>query len=323
MNNLLEKYFAGTITDSEKHILFQELEKNEQLKKEFILIQNTLAIASMAYKRGDEYWSKTNAVKLFDTIKKRKLQRFSFALLKYAAAAIIVCCTWLISDYYIKEGKKEIKYTYIEVPQGQTVHIVLPDETEVWLKSRTKMKMSDQFNQTDRVVELDGEGFFSVRKNTKMPFIVNTKQYNIEVTGTQFNVFAYSKSPLFETDLVKGVVSVYDKDSKKDNVHYLQPKEKVYQKDGKLLKTVSTFNQTPSDNKNGIYNFENQSFEQILSRLQLWYDIRVTVKNPEILSSSFSGKFRLNDHIENILRAIKETGKFDYVMTNEDEIEIF
>lgn len=319
MKELFDTYFAGTLTDPEKEELFRMLEQDSSLKEEFARMQNAVALAGLLPKEGDDAWAAGQLKKIRQIRQTRRRRLFLRTFLRYAAVAFVVSGLWL-GAIRLSTKEQEPRWTYIEVPKGNTAYVTLPDQSEAWLSSRTKLRISDQFNKADRIVELDGEGFFAVAKGKEKPFIVKTRQYNIQVTGTRFNVFAYSESPLFETDLMEGSVFVYSKENEKDHF-YLEPNEAVSLRNGELCKSYSTFNS--SHLAGGIYYFENCSFDLLAERLELWYNVRIRMEKPEIGASVFSGKFRLSDPIELILRAIKETGKFNFRMDGEDVIEIY
>lgn len=322
MNELLNRYFAGTLSDSEKRTFFLQLEHDQILKEEFVCLQNVMVVSSIiVHHEKDGDWTARKFDEMMKQANKRKFRRISLSILKYAAVAAIVVGVWIGYNHYMLRNHAD-NYTYIEAPKGQRVYVVLPDGTEVWLTSRTQLKVPRLFNHKERIVELDGEGFFSVNANKKKPFIVKTKEYNIQATGTQFNVFAYSKSAIFETDLIEGAVFVYNNKDNTDKRLYLSPNQKALVKGGQLQKSDSLFIQSQYI-KNGIYSFENKLLKELVRRMELWYDVRITITKPEIGEYVFSGKFRQIDDIENILRAIKETGKFDYRIIDEQKIEIY
>lgn len=320
MQELLDKYFAGVLTDKEKEDLFRRIEQDASWKDEFVRMQNVLALSGMVPREGDKVWATGKLKNILRIERKRQRRAFLQTLLRYAAVAAVVSGIWMLALWNRPEEEPAVKWTSIEVPKGNTAYIRLPDRSEAWLSSRTKLRISDRFNETERVVELDGEGFFAVAKGKEKPFIVKTRQYNVRVTGTRFNVFAYAESPLFETDLMEGSVLVYNKDNEEDRL-YLEPNEAVSVRNGELYKSYSTF--TSSQLKGGIYYFENCSFDVLAERLELWYNVKIRMKKAAIGASVFSGKFRLSDSIELILQAIKETGKFNYRLVGEDVIEIY
>ena len=54
------------------------------------------------------------------------------------------------------------------------------------------MRYPDRFVGDLREVELEGEGYFRVARNEKMPFVVRTKRLDVQVLGTRFDVKSYS-----------------------------------------------------------------------------------------------------------------------------------
>ena len=320
MENLLNRYFADSLSDTEKAELFQQIDNDKELKEEFARLQNIMALTGMADNEEDEALIKEKYNNIMQLADKRKLRRLSLSVIKYVAAAAFIIGIWFISKEYTLNSYSN-DYTLIEAPKGQRVYVTFADGSEAWLSSRTKLKLSNQYNMKNRIVELDGEGFFSVSKNNDLPFIVKTHKHHIQATGTQFNVFSYSESDMFETDLIEGSVFVFNKE-KEDIRLYLSPNEKAYNEAGQLQKSYYSFIQSQYI-KNGIYSFENKSLKELARRLELWYNVKITIIKPETASYVFSGKFRQTDDIDNILRAVKETGKFDYRIIDENIIEIF
>ena len=154
--------------------------------------------------------------------------------------------------------QQKMLFTEINVPKGQRVNMTLTDGTSVWLSPRSKIRIPNEFQGNNRTVELDGEGYFSVAKDPKRPFIVKTQQFNVEVLGTEFNVFAYTEIPRFETNLVEGSVLVYNKDNRNEMIR-LKPNEKVSVINDVMVKSSSDF-----DNKDylesGIFSFRGKAF---------------------------------------------------------------
>jgi ferric-dicitrate binding protein FerR (iron transport regulator) len=319
MENLLTRYFAGTLSGDEKSVLFEQIEQDEALKAEFVRLQNIMAVSGMADHADDAHSIPESFRTLTCRLRTRYIRRFSLSIMKYAAMIILLAGIWFFSKEHASD-RHTPEYTIIKAPKGQRVYVTLADGTEVWLSSRSQLRIPNRFDKKERTVELDGEGLFSVSKNEQKPFIVQTQHYNIKVTGTQFNVFAYAESPLFEVDLMEGAVSVANPAD--GSSIPLSPNEKVYAQSKTLHKTMSSFTRSHYI-KNGIYNFEDQSMKEIAARLELWYDVEIHITRPETENYRFSGKFRQNDNIGQILKAMKETGKFNYRIPNEKQIEIF
>ena len=254
-------------------------------------------------------------------INRKQIRRLYLNLAKYAAVvAILLVNIWLLTDKFIPEEKAPL-YTKIEVPKGQRIFMTLQDGTEAWLSPRSVIKIPNEFSKDERSVELDGEGFFSVTKDSKRPFIVKTQHYDIKVLGTRFNVFAYSESERFETNLVKGSVQVTN-NSKPEENFILKPNEMVSLLNGNLIKTAASFN-NEEYLKSGIFYFSNKKFSEILDYLTLWYNVKFDVKSSARIDQYVSGKFRQSDEIERILKALQGVHHFQYKIINNEEIEIY
>lgn len=241
MNEQLDKYFLGELSDAEKVLLFDRIESDPDSKAEFIRMQNTVTVSKLAGQSEDAEWSGKKMKELETRINRKQARRLYLNLAKYAAViAILLVNVWLLTDKFIPEKKVPL-YTQIKVPTGQRIYMTLQDGTEAWLSPRSIIRIPSEFSKDERSVELDGEGFFSVTKDAKRPFIVKTQGYNIKVLGTKFNVFAYTKSKRFETNLVEGSVQVINNKQPEEHM-ILKPNEMVSLKDGVLVKSIAAFN---------------------------------------------------------------------------------
>jgi putative membrane protein len=320
MKEYLYNYFSGNISDADKEILFSRMEEDELLRQEFAALQNATAVSELLEKQGDDQLALSGLKNLKKTALKRKTRRISYQVMKYAAIVIILIGTWFLSQERTLDNFRK-EYTWIEAPKGQRVFITLADGTSVWLNPSTRLKVPNVFDKNQRNVELEGEGFFKVTKNSDAPFTVKTRQYNVKVLGTEFNVFAYPDSHEFETELVRGSVYVYDKRQAQNGI-YMKPNEKVRSVNGSLQKTSSYYNQQQLQEQ-GLYNMGDRPFGEILKRLELWYGVHFTVKRPDILKEVYSGKFRQSDNVIHILQAIQGVGKFHFRTISDKEIEIY
>ena len=101
----------------------------------------------------------------------------------------------------------------IELPDGRTITL----ETGKLAKQADgsvmlRMSYAANFGRNERNVQLDGEAYFEVAKNKKIPFYVHTELNTVKVVGTRFNICAYKGSKEFEATLVEGIVDVYSAD---------------------------------------------------------------------------------------------------------------
>ena len=94
--------------------------------------------------------------------------------------------------------------------------------------------------------------------------------------------------------------------------------------DGHLKKTV-----LPSYEylrwKEGLYCFDDVPFSGILDKLEKYYNVKITVTSPKLLNhEGLTGKFREQDGIEHILRAISKDHPFRFTINEaKDSIVIY
>lgn len=242
-------------------------------------------------------------------------------------------------------------YTVIISPKGQRTQIVLPDNSKVWLNSNTTIKYPSTFNQKDRTVYIDGEAFFDVTHNQAKPFIVNTSSFNIKVYGTTFNVSAYKGDNSIETTLVKGKISINGLNikGKKGGEIILMPNETFkYIKNEQMVQSemkkemnslttststikhqsasVSTFPAIPqaivAKNidvepiigwKEGKLFFDNESFEDLATKFERRYDVKIYFEDKKVTRLKYTGVFE-KENINQALDALKLTTPFEYKM---------
>lgn len=238
------------------------------------------------------------------------------------AAAIVIA----VSGYYMTTDyiyNKNAQPQTITVPAGQRAQITLADGTRVWLNAQSTLTYASNFGRKERNVELDGEAYFEVTKNKKLPFYVHTEMNKVRVVGTCFNVCAYKGSKEFETTLVEGIVDIYP--SCNDQVITRLHKDEFFANyDGRCKKTI-----LPSYEylrwKEGLYCFDDVPFSGILDKLEKYYNVKISVTSPRLLThEGLTGKFREQDGIEHILRTISKEHPFKFSINEaKDSIIIY
>jgi len=313
-------YFTGELTKEEKEDLFSRLANDEKEKEEFSRIHNTWALMELLPQQNDDELAYKGEKLLIERRQKKSFRYHLVNTLKYAAILCIVFISgWYLSTLSSKMGEES--FTEIEVPNGQRVHVAFSDGSSVWLSPNTRMKMPNEFRKDTRLIELDGEGFFSVTEDKKRPFIVKSKGYNVEVLGTRFNVFSYLESPKYEICLTEGSVHVYNEKNKENGV-ILAPDEKAMLVDNLLVKTTSNYS-NEEFLASGIYNFQATPFIEILDYLGLWYNVRFQIRGVVLMNTKVNAKFRQSDDIENILTALQNVFQFRFTRLDDKTIEIY
>ncbi|WP_065218206.1 MULTISPECIES: FecR family protein [Butyricimonas] len=166
----------------------------------------------------------------------------------------------------------EVRYHTLRVPKGGEYRIVLSDGTEVWLNSESELRYPTVFTGERRVVELKGEGYFSVTRDERQPFIVVASGVRTKVYGTEFNVKAYADNKV-DVTLVEGKVAV--KRASDDSEYALTPGQNAHLEAGAvpLIEKVNVHKYIAW--KEGYFYYENERLEVIVNDLKRWYDFDV------------------------------------------------
>ena len=228
---------------------------------------------------------------------------------KYAAAIVIV---FLLSGniYQIFRNKlsDEIAANTIEVPVGQRVAITLADGTKVWLNSGSILSYPSKFGLKNRLVRLDGEGYFEVTADAKYPFVVNTAALDVKVLGTKFNVQAYPDEDI-AVALFKGQLHVQaDAQSALMEADELVTWSKqtglVHHKNREVRHTTQW--------TSGGLMFVDEPLANIAKALQRRFGVTIVIENPELANEPFTCRTQPNVTLEQVLNLLKSTQKLNY-----------
>lgn len=222
---LLLRYFEGEVTLSEKDEIEKWIISSEANKK----LAKQIYYLSFATKTMDTL-KRTDARAALKEVRGRirRERQLQWGRWAQRAAAILAIPLLLSTLYYNADRQDEMSFIEVRTNPGMITTIVLPDSSRVWLNSESYLKYPVRFAKNERNVILQGEGYFSVRKNVDSRFIVQTPHHTqIQVLGTEFNVEAYEKEDEVNTTLVSGKVQFqYDSERGKKRMDLL-PGEKI------------------------------------------------------------------------------------------------
>ncbi|MDD4192207.1 MAG: DUF4974 domain-containing protein, partial [Mangrovibacterium sp.] len=206
-----------------------------------------------------------------------------------------------------KKNEKTDYFT-LAVPKGGEYKLVLEDSTEVWLNADSKLKFPAQFSAGIRDVELVGEAWFRVKKDSSSPFLVRLNDMDIKVLGTEFNTSAYPDDPLVTTTLLNGLVTVYYKTGITGQQNLLPGDQASYNKEKNTIHLetvdVARFNAW----KDGVFVFDNQPLSDVARILGRWYNVQFIIQNEDLKNARFSGQFLRYEDIRVVFDIVRKTG---------------
>lgn len=295
---LIKKYITGWASEEEKMQVLAWA-KNDK--------RNMSELQAMHKLYNVTLWQQRDVTGSRQKTVKRNLSLFTKIASVAAVFLLLLSMSWYIFD--LKRQLPETAMQTISVPAGQRVELILADGTNVWLNAGTTFTFPNNFSSANREVQLNGEGYFTVSRNEKKPFIVKTSSYDIKVLGTEFNVMAYAKAPMFEVTLLHGSVEVYS-DLKQQKV-LLESNMQVHVENDQLVKgPVARFDHLLW--KEGVICFDDEPVDRMIEKLELYFDTRIVVENEAFKKKRYTGKFQAKKGIDHILNVFQLKDRFVY-----------
>lgn len=178
------------------------------------------------------------------------------------------------------ESAVPVTYT-LSIPKGETFRLVLSDGSEVYLNADSRLVYPKVFKKAERVVTLEGEGYFKIAHNSEKPFIVKCGALQVRVLGTEFNIHGYQSSRPVVT-LVNGKVALDDTEG--NHLADLTPGQNAtLDADGKIRKEnvdIESFLYW----KEGYFYFDDVTLSDMMREIGEWYNINVVFESTDIMN---------------------------------------
>lgn len=194
----------------------------------------------------------------------------------------------------------------IRTAVGQNLHVSLSDGTDVHLNSNSMFTYPTVFVGEERKVELVGEAYFSVAKDTSHPFVVNTENIETKVLGTEFNIRNYGGEPSTVT-LVNGCIEV--KAGKREPI-ILKPGQTLTYSgvDMNKLDIQSVDVREHTEWRKGFFYFNDKPLDEVFRIIGRYYNVTVECDNWVVLPTNFNLWIDMSKSLEENLKLINEVG---------------
>lgn len=191
----------------------------------------------------------------------------------------------------------------VSTPRGGQYKVQLPDGSKVWLNASSSIGFPSVFPASERRVEITGEAYFEVTKDSARPFTVRFNGSEVQVLGTSFNVMAYADEWVSKTTLVEGSVAIRNNGKRAT----LRPGEQAAVLPGGGIETAFK----PVDEavawKEGLFYFKNAGVKDVMRQLSRWYDVKVDYRG-EVPLRQFTGKVSRNVNLSEIVGMLRYAG---------------
>jgi len=213
-----------------------------------------------------------------------------------------------------------VEYNVMSTPKARKFHVILPDGTNAWLNSASSIRYPTAFTGNERKVTITGEVYFEVAHNERMPFRLNVNdQAQIEVLGTHFNVKAYNDEPYLKVTLLEGKVKVsrgpsYAKASAgkaknlKEEVILKPGEQATISQSSHLSHPIPVQTEEVMAWKNGVFDFNDISFQDAMAELERWYDIEVVYEKGIPTNVELNGKMTKDITLNELVGILQKIG---------------
>ncbi len=198
-----------------------------------------------------------------------------------------------------QENSRE-SFNQLVVPFGKQSYIELSDGSKVWLNSGSKLIFPPVFSGRERVVKLEGEGFFKVAKNSEIPFFVKTDHASLKVYGTEFNFRAYHSDETYSIVLIEGSISL--KTAEVNREIFVKPSQKATIDLQKSEIEINDIENSDSYTawKDGYLIFVNEDVSEVLKRVSRYYNIKLSCDKNALFDKVY-GKLDLKTDFTKVL----------------------
>lgn len=264
---------------------------------------------------------KSEVIKL-DSVKATEEKRLKVVFKRWIAAAAVLSGIILLGIFF--QNRKPVVHAEAAdwitetSAAGQILKVLLPDSTEVWLNSGSRIRFPKNLQTAAiRNVQLTGEGFFKVKRDVKHPFIVKSLNLQTRVLGTSFNIKAWAKYQPEVTVMTGKVAVSRDSAGTQSAAIHLLPNqkavyslisEKLHQEDveeaadanawisGKLM-----FNQTP--------------VQEVFEAIERRYQVRIKSEH-DFKGCKLTASFK-NIALAEVLQTLKITLDINYTINKQ------
>ncbi len=317
--DVLFNYFNNKLTQEEVDLVELWFSESEEHQNEFrdaftlykiismeaseTLVDTVSSYANFKYK----YFSKVKRINWFQYV-------------KYVAAFFVgVFLTGGLALFLLSDSTKD-KVT-VFTAQNERASVKLPDGSIVALNSNSQLDYTEKFWSSKRTVSLMGEAYFEVYHNNT-PFVVSSKNVDIEVVGTKFNVRANEFEKDVITTLLEGAVCVSSSNLLEE--HKLIPGESLRVNTEKG--TTKLFSYEIPENillwRTGKLSFDQTTLLEITQTLEQHFNIEITIDNKNLEQELFTCEFSTQSSICNILEVLSLTNKMKFDRIDEYTIII-
>ena len=303
---IINRYLRGEAAPEERIRIMKMIDEDPSFRKEFLAMRKIYDALLISNDIGG--------------MKKRVRKGMAVRILRFVASMAAAASLAVGVTYFIMSDKEEenIMVQRFEAPEGHRTEAVLSDGTMICLNSGSRLEILSS-GKNERRVRLDGEAYLNVAHNEDRPFILETSEMEVKVLGTSFDVSTYGN--VHSVVLVEGSVEVNNAVSSEKTV--IEP-DQMYVFDRSTgqsgVKYVDALSMVTW--KDGYLNLQNMTVEELFSRLEHYYGVRIICSNDSKDTFTMSGKLILESRIDTVMDNLATLLDMKYSRLSEDMITV-
>jgi ferric-dicitrate binding protein FerR (iron transport regulator) len=216
------------------------------------------------------------------------------AAVLFVPLLLISIALYLKLDQKHFDGNHRIVMQEVVASPGSRVHFSLPDSSEVWLNSGSRLVYPvSMAGLAQRKVKLEGEGYFKVAHDKNHPFIVETGRINIQALGTSFDVSNYCNEESVSSILEEGSIALLDK--KNREIARIEPGQKATLDKVTNRLIINVFETRLGTSwKDGELIFKDAHLSDMIRQIERWYNCTIHF-DPALKGSKFKYTATIKD----------------------------
>ncbi len=316
INQLITKVLNREASTEEIIRFSQWLSEEENNKDEFRKLKSYWdAEISFGHTINPEH-SMQKTLQKIHVARSRKVRRVTLYGISIAASIAILLG---IGFYFMNgiNGKKNIPVEYYTYLAGQNkTNFTLMDGTKIYLNKNSKLVHTNRYNETDRLVKLEGEAYFEVWHNPEKPFVVEVGDAQIKALGTSFNVKKDEQANI-RTTLSEGSIRF---DAPGQQVVLVPNQQLIYTNSSHRVEVAMVNIDKELAWMEGVIRHKSVLFSDLIEGLMKQFQVRIIINNDKLKNSQvvMTGTFSEDQSLEEILKVISIT--YPFTWDKRDEI---
>lgn len=306
-------YLEKRLPDEELALFESQIKDSEDFRKEVEEVAFVWRVSS-DFKLCKEVDTEKNWKVVSNKIRREKYQQNALHFFRSTAAVLLIPVIALSVFLYLKLNTPLSVNQQVELTSayGIVSKAVLPDGTEVWLNSGSKLVYPQAFTDK-RIVKLTGEAYFKVKSDKSNRFdVVMPNNMIVSAYGTEFNIDAYQEDNTIDVTLVEGNVEIKEVDSSVNR--YLLPGQQFkYDKAEKLIEVGDVNLAVKTGWKDGKIIFRRASMTDVTQRLSRHFNVDIRLEGKELYTYEYSATFT-TESLDEILYLLRKTAPIDYTI---------